>query len=105
MLEHVRRRREGLVDIAAPQPEIERDIGTFAALEVLEVGESTGWLQFIVHQRLVFGSLDLIENCRQFIVVRRDLLCGLIGDMRVACEYYRDRFANKMHLSNSQNRL
>src|SRR6478735_9150294 len=104
MLEQVRRRRKGLLDIAAPQPEIERDIGAFAALEVLEVGESTGWFQFIMHQRLVFGRLDLVENCRQLIVVRRDLLCGLIGDMRVTGEYHGDGFANKMNLANGQDR-
>ena len=98
MLEHIRRRRESLVDIAAPQLEIERDVGPFAALEVLEVGESTRWPQFIVHQRLVFGCLDLVENRRQLIVVRHDLLRGLIGDMRIAGKYNGDRFANEMHL-------
>ena len=105
VLEHMRRRREGLVDVAAPQPEIERDIGALAALEMLEVGESAGWLQFIVHQRLVFGRLDLVENRRQFLVFRYDLLRGLVGDMRIAGEHHRDRFADKMHLANGQDRL
>jgi hypothetical protein len=54
---------------------------------VLEVGESTRWPQFIVHQRLVLGCLDLVENRRQLIVVRHDLLRGLIGDMRIAGKY------------------
>ena len=70
-----------------------------------EVGESTRWPQFIVHQRLVFGCLDLVENRRQLIVVRHDLLRGLIGDMRIAGKYNGDRFANEMHLSNSQDWL
>ena len=39
VLEHVRRIRKGLVDIAAPQLGAEREIGVFLSLEVLEVGE------------------------------------------------------------------
>ena len=105
VLEHVRRRGEGLVDVAAPQPEIERDVGALAALEMLEIGKGAGRLQFVVHQRLVFGRLDLVEHRRQFLVVGHDLLHGLIGDMRIAGEHDRDRFADKMHLADRQDRL
>ena len=51
VLEHVRGAGECLVDVAAPQPEIERDVGAPAALEMLEVGEGAGGLEFLVHQR------------------------------------------------------
>ena len=105
VLEHMRSRRERFVDVSAPQPEIERDIGALAALEMLEVGESAGWLQFSVHQRLVLGRLDLVENRRQLLVFRYDLLRGLVGNMRITGEHHRDRFADKMHLPNGQDRL
>ena len=45
VLEHVRGRGEGLVDVAAPQLGIEREIGVLLALEMLEVGEGAGRLQ------------------------------------------------------------
>ena len=45
--------REGLVDVAAAQPEIERDIGALAALEMLEIGEGAGGLELLVHERFV----------------------------------------------------
>ncbi len=40
VLEHVRRFGEGLVDVAAPQLGIEREIGVALPLEMLEVGEA-----------------------------------------------------------------
>ena len=105
VLEHMRGGGEGLVDVAAPQPEIERDIGALAALEVLEVGEGAGRLELVMHQRLVFGRLDLVEHGGQFLVLGDDLLRRLLGDVRIAGEHDGDRFADIMHLADGEDRL
>src|SRR5665811_2054955 len=44
VLKHMRGGGKGLVDVAASQPKIERNIGALAALEMLEVGEGAGGL-------------------------------------------------------------
>ncbi len=105
VLEHVRGLGEGLVDIAPPQLEIERDVGALATLEVLEIGEGAGRLEFLVHQRLVFGGLDLVEDRRQFLVFCDDELRRLLGHVRVGGEHDRDRFADEVHLVDRQDRL
>ena len=105
VLEHVRGGGEGLVDVAAPQPEIERDIGALAAFEMLEIGEGAGRLELVMHQRLVCGRLDLVEHGRQFLIVGDDLLHRLLGDVRIGGEHDRDRLADKMHLADGEDRL
>jgi len=40
----MRSRGKCFIDVAAPQPEIKRDVGSLAALEVLEVGKGASWL-------------------------------------------------------------
>ena len=105
VLEHVRGCGEGLVDVAAPQLEIERDIGALAALEMLEVGEGAGRLELLVHQDLVFGRLDLVEYRRQLLVFGDDELRRLLGDVRIGGEHDRDRLADIMHLADGEDRL
>ena len=98
-------RGEGLVDVAAPQAEIERDIGALAALEMLQVGEGAGGLELVVHERLVLGRLDLVEHRRQFLVLGDDQLRRLLGDVRIGGEHDRDRLADEMHLADGEDRL
>ena len=105
VLEHVRRRREGLVDIAAPEPEIERDIGAAAALEVLEIREGAGRLELLVHQRAVLGGLDLVEHRRQLVVFGDDQRRRLLGDMRIGGEHDGNRLPHIMHLVDREDRL
>ena len=96
---------EGLVDVATPQPEIERDIGALAAFQMLEVGEGAGGLELVMHERLVSGRLDLVEHGGQFLVVGDDFLRRLLGDVRIAGEHDRDRLADEMHLADGEDRL
>ena len=105
VLEHVRGRREGLVDVAAAQPIIERDVGALAALEVLEIGEGAGRLELLVHEDLVVGGLDLVVDRRQLLVVRDDQLRRLLGDVRIGRQHDRDRLADIVHLVDREDRL
>src|SRR4030088_2215184 len=68
VLEYMRRGGESLVDIAAPQPEIQSDIGALAALEMLEVGERAGGLQLFMNESHVVGGLDLVEYSRKLFI-------------------------------------
>ena len=105
VLEHVRGLGEGLVDVAAPELEIERDIGALAALEMLEVGEGAGRLELLVHERLVVRGLDLVEDRRQFLVLGDDELRRLLGDVRIGGQHGGDRLADVMHLVDGEDRL
>src|SRR6185437_5455362 len=105
MFEDARSGREGLVHIATPQPEIESNIGALAALEVLEIGESPGRLEFVVYHYLVFRRLDLIENRGQFFVVGSNLLYRLLRDMRIARENDRNRLPHEVYLVDGKDRL
>ena len=98
-------RGEGLVDVAAPELEIERDIGALATLEMLEIGEGAGGLEFLMHQDLVLGSLDLVEDRRQFFVFGDDQLRRFLGDMGIGGQHHRDRLADIVHLVDRQDRL
>ena len=105
MLEDLGRTGKGLVDVAAPELEIERDIGALAALEVLEVGERAGGLEFLMHQDLVLGSLDLVEDRRQLFVFGDDQLRRLLGDMGIGGKHHCNRLADIVHLVDRQDRL
>ena len=105
VLEHVLGVGEGLVDVAAAQLEVERDVGALAALEVLEIGEGAGRLELLVHQDLRGQRLDLVEDRRQFLVFGDDQLRRLLGDMRIGGEHHRDRLADVAHLVDRQDRL
>ena len=105
VLEHVRALGEGLVDVAAAQPEIERDVGAAPALEVLEIGERAGGLELLVHVHVVLGRLDLVEHRRQLLVLGDDQLRRLLGDVRIGRQHDRDRLAHVVHLVDRQDRL
>ena len=75
------------------------------AFEVLEVGEGAGGLELLVHQDLVLGRLDLVEDRRQFLVLGDDQRRGLLGDMGVLGEHHRDRLADVVHLADREDRL
>jgi hypothetical protein len=72
---------------------------------MLEVSEGASRFQFIMHKRFVFSRLDLIENGRQLLVFRHDLLRRLVRDMWVAGEHDGNRLADKMYFANGQDRL
>src|SRR5665213_343158 len=96
VLENVRGRGEGLLDIAAPQSKIERDVGALAAFEMLEIGEGAGGLQFIMHQNLVIGRFDFVKHCRQLYTLRYNRIHALVGDVRIESQHDRNRLADKM---------
>src|SRR5262245_7949684 len=101
----VRGRDKRLIDIAAPEPEIERDIGTLAPLEVLQIGKGAGRLQLVVYDNLVFGSLHLVIHSRQLFVFGNDLLHGLLRDVRIVRQYDSYRLTYEMHFADGEDRL
>ena len=105
VLEHVRGLGKALLDVAAPQLEVERHVGVLAAGEVLEVGERAGGLELVVHVDLGVERLDLVVDRRQLLVLGGDLLHGLLGDVRIGREHHRDRLADEPHLLVGEDRL
>ena len=96
--------REGLVDVAAPQPRLDRDVGR-SALEMLEIGEAAGGSQLVVNVDGGGHGLHLIVDRGKFLIFRHDLLDGGLGDMGVGGDHYRDRLADEAHLVDGQDRL
>src|SRR5690349_9715488 len=90
VLKHMRGRCKCFFGLAAPQPEIKRDIRASTTLKMLEIGEGAGRLELFMHKRSVFGCLDLVENSREFLVFGYDQLDGLFGDMRIAGKRHRN---------------
>ena len=74
---------EGLVEVAAAQLVVEREVGVLGVLEVLEVGEGAGRLELVVHVDLRGQRLDLVEDRRQLLVFGGDELHRLLGDVRI----------------------
>ncbi len=105
VLEHVRGARERRLGIAAPQLIVERDIGAFAAGQMLEVGEGAGGLELVVHEHLRVHGLDLVEDRGQLVVIHVDERQRLLGDVRVLGEHDRDRLADMTHYVDRQHRL
>ncbi len=105
VLDHVLGAREGAVHIAAPQVIIERDIGAGAAFEMLEIRESAGGLEHIVHDDVRLHRRDLVVDGRQFVVFGGDQLRGPLGHVRVARQHHGDRLADVTHLVERQDRL
>ena len=105
VLEHVRGIREGLVHIAATQLGIEREIGVFLSLEVLEVGKTSCRLELVVHVHRRSHRLDFVVDCGQFLVFGDDFLRRGLGDMRIGGEHDGDRLADEPHLVDRQDRL
>ena len=96
---------ESLINVAAPQMIVERDIGSLAAFKVFQIGERPGRPQHVVHQRVGRHGGDLVINRGQLLIVRRDQLRGLLGHMRIARQDRRDRFADVAHFVERQDRL
>jgi len=69
VLEDVVRRGKGLVDVAASQMVVERDIGIALASKMLQIGEHAGRLQRLMHESRRGQGLDLIENRRKLLVI------------------------------------
>ena len=95
----------GLVEIAAAQPVVERDIGALDPFEVLEIGEGAGRLELVVHIDLGGCRLDLVEDRGQFLVFGGDELYRLVGNVRVGGDHGGDRLADEAHLLVRQDRL
>jgi hypothetical protein len=105
VLEDMRGFGEGLVDVAAAQFGVEREVGVFLALEVLEVGEAAGGLQLIVHIGRRRHRLDLVVDRRQFVVFGDDRMRRGFGNMGIGREHHGDRLADETHLVDGENRL
>ena len=105
VLEHVVGLREGRRHVAAPQVEVERDVGVGLALQMLEVRERAGRLERVVHDRLRGHGLDLVEHRRQLLVLGLDQLRRLLRDVRIGREHDRDRLADIVHLAGGEDRL
>ena len=83
VLELVLGRGVGLVEVAAAQLVVERDVGVLGVLEMLEIGEGAGRLELVVHVDLRGQRLDLVIDRRQFFVFGGDELYRLLGDVRI----------------------
>ncbi len=70
VLEHMRGAGHRLVDIAAAQVIIERDVGAAAAFEMFQIGKSAGRAQHVVHQNIRRHRLDLVIDRRKFFIFR-----------------------------------
>ena len=105
VLEDMRRRRERLVDVAAAQFGIEREIGVALALEMLEVGEGAGGLELLVDVSLGGHRLDFVIDRLELLVFGGDRLRRRLGDMRIGGEHDRDRLADKAHFVDRHDRL
>ena len=106
VLEHMIGFGEGLVDIAAPQLVIERDIGVAGGpCRCLRSGNVPAGLSTSCTIAGRGHRLDLVEDRRQFLVIGDDQLCRRLGDMRVCGQHHGDRLADKMHLVDREDRL
>ena len=72
---------------------------------MLEVGEGAGGLELVVHEHLVVGGFDLVEDRRQFLVFGDNELRRLFGDMRIVGDDGGDRLADIVHLVQREDRL
>jgi hypothetical protein len=84
---------------------IERDIGVATTGEVLQIGKGAGRLQLIVDEDRRGERLDFVEHRRHRLVVDFNRLSRLFGNMRVGCEYCRDRLADMANLALGEDRL
>ena len=95
----------GLVEVAAAQPVVEREVGVLGALEVLEVGEGAGGLELLMHVDVRRQRLDLVVDRRQLLVFGGDELHRLLGDVRIGGDDGGDRLADEAHLLVREDRL
>ena len=98
MLEYALGALHGARRIAAPQPEVERDVGILHALQVLEIGKGAGGLQRLVHDRLRAHRLHLVVDGRQLVVFGGDEVHRFFRHVRVGREHHCHRLANVAHL-------
>ncbi len=105
VLEHVRRFGKRLVDVAAAQFGIEREVGVFLALEMFEVGEAAGGFELIVHIGRRRHRLDFVVDRRQFLIFGDDGVRRGFGNMRIGGEHDGDRLADETHFVDRQDRL
>ena len=105
VLEHMRGGGECLLDVAATQLEVERDIGASATLEMLEIGKGSGRPQLVMHQDLVIRRLDLVEDGRQLLIFGNDESGSRLGHMRVGSQHHGDGLADIMHFVDCEDRL
>ena len=105
VLELVRGGGIGLVEVAAAQPVVEREVGVLGVLQMLEVGEGAGGLELVVDIDLRGQRIDLVIDRRQFLVFGGDELHRLLGDVRIGGDHGGDRLADEAHLLVRQDRL
>ncbi len=105
VLENMGGRGEGLVDVAAPQPGVHREIGRLASLEMLEIGKAAGRPQLLVNVDRGGHGLHLVVDRGQFLVFRHDLVDRGFGDVGIGGHHHRDRLADEAHLVDRQDGL
>jgi hypothetical protein len=99
MLEDMIRLVERTLDVAAAQAVVQRDVGVALALQVLEIGERSGRLEDIVHDRLRGHRLDLVVHRGQRLVLDIDQRSRFFRDVRIGRQHQRDRLAGVAHLA------
>ncbi len=99
MLELVRGGGIGLVEVAAAQDVIEREVGVLGVLEVHEVGEGAGGLELVVDIGFRRQRIDFIVDRGQFLVFGGDELHRLVGDVRVGRDHGGHRLADERTFS------
>ena len=94
-----------LVDVTAAELGVEREVGVLLALEVFEVGEAAGRLEFVVDVGFRRHRFDFVVDRLHFLVFGDDGVGGSFGNMRIGGEHDRDRLADKADLVHRQDRL
>ena len=105
VIEDMGGRRERLVDVAAPESRLDREIGRLHILKVLEIGEAAGRPQPVVDVGGGGHRLHLVVDRGKFLVLRHNLVHGRLGDVRIRRHHDRDRLADESYLFEGQNRL
>ncbi len=105
VLEHLRGRGKGAFRIAAPQMEVERDIGRAPSGQMLQVGEGAGRSERIVDMHRRARRLDLVIDGRQRVIFGGDRAAPLLRRLRRLGEDDGNRLADMPHLALGEDRL
>src|SRR6185436_6087218 len=106
VLEHLIGFSKSPGDVAAADSRVERNVGSRPPAQILEIGERSGRLQHVMHDRCVrTGGCDFVEHGSERLVLDFDQICGLLGDVRIGRKRDRDRLADVTNLVDRQDRL
>src|SRR4051794_13324346 len=93
------------VEVSAAQLVGQSRVGVPGTCKVLQIGKSTGWLQFIMDVDIRGQRLDLVIDRGKLLVFGGDELDRLLGDVWVGGEYRSDRLADEPYLLVGEDRL